>query len=118
MNQNPFAYSEPRDEPAEPEPEQPAGIHPATAELLALAAAVRGSRWRDQLAPALNAAHDAGWDWPRTGRSASLLIFDADAEPRALTDATRNPLDRKQPAAPTAEWREARQRLEAARAER
>lgn len=96
---------------------EPGALMMATAEVLALAAAVRGRRWRDELAPALVAAQSAGWDWPRRGRAACMLIFDPSGDPRSLTDASRDPVARKpDAAAPPPEYLEARQALERARA--
>jgi hypothetical protein len=108
------------DAPVWPEGErQPDVLTMATAELLDLAAAVRGQHWRDELAPALVAAQSAGWDWPRRARAACLLIFDPSGEPRSLTDASRDPVTRKpERAAPPPEYREARLALERARAGR
>jgi hypothetical protein len=101
-----------------PEPEKPGPIQSAVPELLALAAEVRGPKWRDDLAPALVAAQSANWDWPRIGKAASLLIFDPEGDPRSLTDATRDPVTRPRRASvPPAEWREARQALERERAD-
>jgi hypothetical protein len=98
-------------------PEKPEPIRSAIPELLALAGEARGVKWRDELAPALNAAQAAGWDWPRIGKAASLLIFDPQGEPRSLTDATRDPIARERHASePPPEWREARQALERGRA--
>ena len=99
---------------------KPDELQMATAELLELAGAVRGHRWRDDLAPALVAAQSAGWDWPRRARLACRLIFDPQGEPRSLSDASRDPVarDERKASEPPAEWRAARQALEALRAER
>lgn len=110
---DPDAPRWPADDPA------PGALMMATTELLELARAVRGGRWRDELSTALIAAQTNGWDWPRRGRAATLLIFDPDAEPRSLTDASRDPVARQAVrAAPTPEFREARLALERQRAER
>jgi hypothetical protein len=100
----------------EDEPSRPSPLMMATAQLLELASAVRGPAWRDQLAPALVAAQDAGWDWERRGRAACRLIFDASAEPRALTDATRDPVKRQERGDYTAGAAAVREALERARA--
>lgn len=102
----------------ETEPE-PGALMMATTQLLELARAVRGQRWRDDLAPALVAAQSNGWDWPRRGRAACLLIFDPEADPRSLADASRDPVRRiSGPSEPSPEWRRARQELERKRAGR
>jgi hypothetical protein len=69
-------------------------IQLATPQLLELAEAMRGPEWADDLAGALAAARNAGWDWPKAGRFACGLLFDGDATPRDLTEACRNPLKR------------------------
>jgi hypothetical protein len=103
-----------------PDPAEPGALMMATPELLELARAVRGHDWSARLAPALVAAVDAGWDWARRGRTASLLIFDPEGDPRSITEAARNPVQRVGgPSAPSSEYRklrEARQRLEQSRA--
>ena len=97
----------------------PTPLQMATPQLLELAGAVRGQPWRDQLAPALVAARDAGWDWPRRALAACRLIFDPDGEPRTLTEAARSPVARGGGRSdPQAEWRAARQALEAGKADR
>lgn len=96
-----------------PDPAEPGALMMATPELLELAKAVRGHDWAARLAPALVAAVDAGWDWARRGRTASLLIFDPEGDPRSITEAARNPVQRAGGASvPPAEWRQARAELE------
>ena len=99
-----------------PESEPAAPVESAIPELLALAAKARGGKWRDRLEPAITAAQTAGWDWPRIGKAASLLIFDPDGEPRALTDATRDPVRRQGPGDYASGAAAAREALERARA--
>lgn len=93
-----------------PDPAEPGALMMATPQLLELAVA----------APALVAAVDAGWDWQRRGRTASLLIFDPQGDPRSITEAARNPVQRVGgPSHPSDEYRklrEARARLEQSRA--
>ena len=67
-------------------------IEPATPQLLDLAEAMRGPEWRDELEPALIAAHNAGWTWPRTVLEAVRMACDEDASPRDLTAAVRGPV--------------------------
>jgi hypothetical protein len=69
-------------------------IRPATPQLLDLAEAVRGTRWRDELAPALLSARAAGWDWPRTLLEVARLLVAEDASPGDLAAAARRPLPR------------------------
>lgn len=103
-----------------PDPAEPGALMMATPQLLELAKAVRGAGWAARLAPALVAAVDGGWDWARRGRTASLLIFDPEGDPRSITEAARNPVQRVLgPSEPSDEYRrlrEARQRLEQSRA--
>lgn len=76
-------------------------LKPARAELLALAAAVRDPEWARRLDGALTAAATAGWDWRHAGLEACRLLFgEEDAEPRAIIDATRDPLKRTAPTDP------------------
>lgn len=90
-------------------------IDSAQPQLLELAAAMRGEDWADDLAAALIAARNAGWDWPKAFLHATRLMADEDAHPRDLTQACRDPLSRQQgepsesPAvAPTIAWAKAR----------
>jgi hypothetical protein len=90
-------------------------ISTAQTELLALAAAMRGEEWASDLAAALIAARNGGWDWPKAFLYAARLMADEDAHPRDLTAATRDPLSKRQgepsdsPAvAPTIAWAKAR----------
>jgi hypothetical protein len=76
-------------------------ITTAQPQLLDLAEAMRGPEWRDELAKALAAAKNAGWDWPRAFLAAARLMADEEAHPRDLTTAVRDPV-RKAPAADTA----------------
>lgn len=89
-----------------------------TAALLEYARCIRGAAWSAQLSAAMVGAAGAHWTWLRAAAMAQRLILDKDAEPWMLTEATRDPV---RPAAarsePSAEWREARARLEAARAD-
>ena len=89
---------------------EPGALMMATPQLLELAKAVRGPDWAARLAPALVAAVDAGWDWARRGRTASLLIFDPDGDPRSLTEASRSPVKRADgPSSPSDEYRKLRE---------
>lgn len=67
-------------------------INSAQPELLALATAMRGEEWAGDLAGALAAAHNAGWDWPRAFRYATRLMADEEALPRDMAEAARDPL--------------------------
>lgn len=86
-------------------------IQRAQPELLALASAVRGEDWADDLALAMAAAHSAGWPWERAADYACRLMFRADAHPRDLTQAVRDPKARTEPSEPTGEWAAARAAL-------
>jgi len=77
-----------------PEAAPPSPVQMATPQLLELAEAVRGRAWSDRLAPALGAARDAGWDWPKRALAACRLIFDETEDPRSLRDAAADPLKR------------------------
>jgi hypothetical protein len=66
-------------------------IEPATAELLALAGTMRGEDWANDLAAALAAAKNAGWEWPKAFLYATRLMADKDALPRELTTAASGP---------------------------
>ena len=69
-------------------------IQPATQQLLDLAAEMRPGWDRDQLALALVACHNAGWDWTRTLTAAVRLLCDVKAVPHDLAVAARKPTDR------------------------
>lgn len=66
-------------------------INRAQPELLALAAAVRGDEWADELAKALAAAANAGWTWELAAWHACQLMFKDDAHPRDLRERVRDP---------------------------
>lgn len=85
-------------------------IQPASRELVALATAARGEDWASDLDGALAAASNAGWSWPRTALYAARLIFTEDASPRDLREAARDPLARRRPKAPPAEYATGRPR--------
>jgi hypothetical protein len=69
-------------------------IQLATPQLLELAEAMRGPEWADDLAGALAAARNAGWDWPKAFLAAARLMADENAHPRDLTATVRDPLKR------------------------
>jgi hypothetical protein len=69
-------------------------IQLATPQLLELAEAMRGPEWADDLAGALAAARNAGWDWPKAFLAAARLMADEEAHPRDLTATVRDPLHR------------------------
>lgn len=83
--------------------EDESNVRPALAELIALAAAVRPDWDATALRDALVACHTAGWAWTRTLRETVRLLCDPESEPRDLTMAARNPLQRKPPAPDTYE---------------
>ena len=76
-------------------------IQLATPQLLELAEAMRGPEWADDLAGALAAARNSGWDWPKAFLFAARLLADEDASPRDLVTALRDPLERRGPADPS-----------------
>jgi hypothetical protein len=74
-------------------------INSAQPELLALAEAMRGPEWADDLAGALIAAGYSGWPLKQAYGEVFRLLLDEDGHPRELRDACRDPLKSGQPAA-------------------
>lgn len=112
-------HSDDRDDPWPPrECPDASPVAEDTPALLAFAAAIRGATWSAQLGAAMVAASDAQWSWKRGAAMALRLLLDEDAEPRMMSDATRDPLH-PQPSRsePSVEWREARARLGTTRAD-
>lgn len=64
---------------------------PATAQLLALAAATRPDWPNDQLRDVLAQARNEGWTWPRLLVAVAHLIADPEAEPPDLLAGTPEP---------------------------
>lgn len=71
-------------------------INSAQPQLLDLAGAMRGQDWADDLAGALIAARNAGWDWPKAFLAAARLMADETAHPRDLTVSLRDPKSSRQ----------------------
>jgi hypothetical protein len=67
-------------------------INSAQAELLALAEAMRGPDWADDLAGALLAAGNSNWPLKQAYGEAFRLLLDENGHPREMRDACRNPL--------------------------
>lgn len=87
-------------------------VNGARVAVLALAEEMRGKDWAGQLEQAMAAAASAGWAFERCGAYACRLIFAADATPRDLREAARNPFENPgQPSQPTAEFAAARAAL-------
>ncbi len=83
-------------------------IHPATPELLDLAAAMRPDWERRDLAGALMSAANNSWPWPRAFLATARLLADPDAQPRDLLAEIASPLERNaRPLSPAANARHA-----------
>lgn len=66
----------------------------APAELVALARVMRPDWDITQFEGALAACRMAGFSWPRTLRTATLILADEDGHPRELLDQVRDPARR------------------------
>lgn len=97
----------------QPDPEpKTSPVREDTAALLVFARELRGIAWSTQLGAAMRAADDAKWTWLRAARIALQLVLDAEAEPLMLTEAVRNPVNRREASAPNTDWQQARMELE------
>lgn len=77
-------------------------------DLAVFGAAGRGDWDPDDLTGAITAARSSGWEWTRILPYLAQLMADDDAAPRDLREACRNPVERRQPAAPPSdEYRKA-----------
>lgn len=68
-------------------------VQAATPELLALAEAMRGEDWADDLAGPIVAAKNAGWEWPRIFAFVTRMLCDESACPHDLAVAIRHLAD-------------------------